>query len=140
MPTFTVWRLAPDDPLIGEEPVRLNTALIDGRSTGAAGQYHRRQPLKLRNPANGRGALGYAMGGRVGRQDIRIGYETLNQLALQEGEPVEVRPATWTEMLGHYLRHPKGHVRLSMQLALLGVVLGLMGLVTGILSLVVSLL
>lgn len=139
MPTFTVRRLPPDDPLIGDEPVRLNTGLIHG-NTGAAGEYHRRQPLKLLSPTNGRSALGYAMGGRVGRQEVQVGYETLNQLALQEGESVEVRPATWMEMLEHYLRHPKGHVRLSMQLALVGVVLGLMGLVTGILSLVVSLL
>jgi len=120
--------------------VRVYSARID-RTRKDAGRFRRRQPVLISNPEADTETLRFVMGagkGGVKKNEIALDYDAVDALGIRFTQPVElqVRPATWLEVMRHYLDHPDMGIRVSMRMAVWGIYLGLFGAVCGIVSVV----
>jgi hypothetical protein len=106
-------------------------------------KFRRRQPVIISNDSNKAEILRFVMGSKNGgikKDEVSLDYDGVDALGVQFHETVKltVRPARKWEVIKHFWDHPLVPVRVSMQLAVLGVVLGMFGAVAGILSIALA--
>lgn len=116
--------------------VRFHNSMIDSTKRNRV-MFFRREAILIVNGSTKRRILRYAMGnsGIAGltKAAIAIDYDAVDELGLKFGvcENISARRARQYEVLLWFWSHKDLNVRLSMRLAVLGVILGTAGLIAG---------